>query len=39
MKNATVAMKDYADAKWQDVLDYPPRYFYDAHTRTLGLDG
>ena len=25
--------------KWKDLLKYPPRYFYDAHTRTLGLDG
>lgn len=25
--------------KWKDLLEYPPRYFYDAHTRTLGLDG
>lgn len=25
--------------KWKDLLKYPPRYFYDGHTRTLGLDG
>ena len=25
--------------KWKDLLKYPPRYFYDAQTRTLGLDG
>ena len=25
--------------KWKDLLKYPPRYYYDAHTRTLGLDG
>ena len=25
--------------KWKDLLEYPPRYFYDGHTRTLGLDG
>ena len=24
---------------WRDVLTYPPRYFYDAATKTLGLDG
>lgn len=24
---------------WQNVLNYPPRYFYDAATNTLGLDG
>ena len=25
--------------KWKDMLQYPPRYYYDAPTRTLGLDG
>ena len=25
--------------KWKDLLKYPPRYYYDAQTRTLGLDG
>ena len=25
--------------KWEDLLEYPPRYFYEAQTRTLGLDG
>ena len=25
--------------KWKDLLKYPPRYFYDAQNRTLGLDG
>ena len=24
---------------WRDVFTYPPRYFYDAATKTLGLDG
>lgn len=24
---------------WQNVFNYPPRYFYDAATNTLGLDG
>ncbi len=24
---------------WRDVFTYPPRYFYDAVTKTLGLDG
>lgn len=24
---------------WQDVYDYPPRYFYDDATKTFGLDG
>lgn len=24
---------------WQDVFKYPPRYFYDPNTKTLGLDG
>lgn len=24
---------------WKDFLKYPPRYFYDAATKTLGLDG
>lgn len=24
---------------WQDVFKYPPRYFYDPRTQTLGLDG
>lgn len=24
---------------WNDVFDYPPRYFYDKSTKTLGLDG
>ena len=25
--------------QWRDVFTYPPRYFYDAATKTLGLDG
>lgn len=25
--------------KWQDVFKYPPRWFYDKATNTLGLDG
>lgn len=25
--------------KWHDVFKYPPRYFYDKKTNTLGLDG
>lgn len=24
---------------WREVFTYPPRYFYDAATKTLGLDG
>lgn len=24
---------------WNDVFDYPPRYFYEKSTKTLGLDG
>lgn len=24
---------------WKDLFKYPPRYYYDAKTRTLGLDG
>ena len=24
---------------WQNVFNYPPRYFYDAATKTFGLDG
>ena len=24
---------------WRDVFTYPPRYFYDAATKTLGFDG
>ena len=24
---------------WRDVFTYPPRYFYEAATKTLGLDG
>lgn len=29
----------YINAKWEDVFKYPPRYFYDSATKTLGLDG
>ncbi len=28
-----------AVSNWQNVYDYPPRYFYDDGTKTLGLDG
>jgi len=26
-------------ARWKDLFKYPPRYFYDPKTKTLGLDG
>lgn len=33
------AQKRIVIPNWQNVVDYPPRYFYDDVTKTLGLDG
>ena len=29
----------HVSPRWQDLFKYPPRYFYDPTTKTLGLDG
>ncbi len=39
-KNVSVGVSGTKiNAKWQDVFENPPRYFYDKATDTLGLDG